>query len=151
MNYEKKLKEKGYSLPTFENKRVFESAVQTGNLLFVSGHAAKEDGDLIHKGIVGSTVTLEEAQECAKIAFLNCLAAVRNTIGTIDNIKKIVNVKGYIASSADFVNHPQVMDELSLFINDVFGENGKHSRVSMGLASLPGGTPVEVELVVEIK
>ena len=60
-------------------------------------------------------------------------------------------MKGYIASSADFVNHPQVMDELSLFINDVFGENGKHSRVSMGLASLPGGTPVEVELVVEIK
>ncbi|MFP3514396.1 RidA family protein, partial [Peribacillus sp. SIMBA_075] len=78
-----------------------------------------------------------------KIAFVNCLATVRNMMGSLDSIKKIVNIKGYVASTADFINQPEVMNAVSFLANEVFGEAGKHSRAALGTASLPGGTPVE--------
>lgn len=150
MSYEKTLEEKGYQFKSIKRNRPFEDAVVTGNLVFVSGHAAKIDGELIYKGIVGDNITLEEAKECAIIAFINCLNALKNTIGSIDNIKRIVNVKGYVASTPDFFDQPQVINEISLLINEVFAEKGRHSRASVGVASLPEGTPVEVEIIVEI-
>ncbi|MEH7393334.1 RidA family protein [Bacillus sp. JJ1474] len=152
MNYEEKLIKAGYKLPdpAQANQRPFEDGIKTGNLLFVSGNAAKVDGVLKYKGIVGDTVSIEEAQEAAKIAFANCLAAVRNIMGSLDSIKKIVNIKGYVASTPDFTDQPEVMNEVSFLASEVFGEAGKHSRVAMGAASLPGGTPVEVEIVVEV-
>ncbi|MHA6253130.1 RidA family protein [Oceanobacillus sp. CAU 1775] len=150
MSFEEKLKEKGYLLQNIKRDRPFEDAVVTGDLVFVSGHAAKTNGELIYKGIVGDTVSIEEAKECAKVAFINCLNALQNTIGSIDNIKRIVNVKGYVASTPDFFDQPQVINEISILINEVFAEKGKHSRASVGVASLPEGTPVEVEIIVEI-
>ncbi|WP_438296594.1 RidA family protein [Sporosarcina sp. FA15] len=153
MGYEERLENEGYKLPeqVKQNKRLFEGGVRTGNLIFVSGNAAKVDGILKYQGIVGDTIAIEEAQDAAKIAFVNCLATVRNMMGSLDGIKKIVNIKGYVASTADFIEQPEVMDAVSALVNEVFGEAGKHSRVSMGTASLPGGTPVEVEIVVEVK
>src|SRR5699024_1924121 len=150
MNYEKTLEKKGYTLSKIKRNRPFDDAVITGNLIFVSGHAAKKNGELIYKGIVGDTISLEEAKECAILAFINCLHALQNTIGSIDNIKRIVNMKGYVASTSDFFDQPQVINEISILINEVFGEKGKHSRASVGVASLPEGTPVEIELIVEI-
>lgn len=153
MGYEERLENEGYKLPeqVKQNKRLFEGGVRTGNLIFVSGNAAKVDGILKYQGIVGDTIAIEEAQDAAKIAFVNCLATVRNMMGSLDGIKKIVNIKGYVASTADFIEQPEVMDAVSALVNEVFGEAGKHSRVSMGTASLPGGTPVEVEIVVEVR
>ncbi|QNK87436.1 RidA family protein [Sporosarcina sp. resist] len=153
MGYEERLENEGYKLPeqVKQSKRLFEAGVRTGNLIFVSGNAAKVDGILKYQGIVGDTIAIEEAQDAAKIAFVNCLATVRNMMGSLDGIKKIVNIKGYVASTADFIEQPEVMDAVSALVNEVFGEAGKHSRVSMGTASLPGGTPVEVEIVVEVK
>ncbi len=152
LNYEKKLESLAYKLPAKNqgNKRVFEDGVQTGDLIFVSGNAAKVDGVLKYEGIVGDTVTLEQAQDAAKIAFINCLATVRNMIGSLDDIKKIVNIKGYVASTPDFIEQPAVMNAVSELARDVFGEVGRHSRIAVGAASLPGGTPVEVEMVVEV-
>jgi len=153
MGYEERLENEGYKLPeqVKQNKRLFEGGVRTGNLIFVSGNAAKVDGILKYQGIVGDTIAIEEAQDAAKIAFVNCLATVRNMMGSLDGIKKIVNIKGYVASTADFIEQPEVMDAVSALVNEVFGEAGKHSRVSVGTASLPGGTPVEVEIVVEVR
>ena len=153
MGYEERLENEGYKLPeqVKQNKRLFEGGVRTGNLIFVSGNAAKVDGVLKYQGIVGDTIAIEEAQDAAKIAFVNCLATVRNMMGSLEGITKIVNIKGYVASTADFIEQPEVMDAVSALVNEVFGEAGKHSRVSMGTASLPGGTPVEVEIVVEVK
>ena len=153
MGYEEKLENEGYKLPVQvkRNKRLFEGGVRTGNLIFVSGNAAKVDGILKYQGIVGDTITIEEAQDAAKIAFVNCLATVRNMMGSLNSIKQIVNIKGYVASTVDFIEQPEVMDAVSALVNEVFGEAGKHSRVSLGTASLPGGTPVEVEIVVELK
>ncbi|WP_399628883.1 RidA family protein [Sporosarcina sp. SG10008] len=153
MGYDERLENEGYKLPeqVKQNKRLFEGGVRTGNLIFVSGNAAKVDGILKYQGIVGDTIAIEEAQDAAKIAFVNCLATVRNMMGSLDGIKKIVNIKGYVASTADFIEQPEVMDAVSALVNEVFGEAGKHSRVSVGTASLPGGTPVEVEIVVEVR
>ncbi|GGA20396.1 RidA family protein [Psychrobacillus lasiicapitis] len=150
MSYEEKLESKGYKLSTQANKRIFEAGVRTGNLIFVSGNAAKVEGVLKYKGIVGDTVSLEEAQDAAKIAFVNCLATVRNMIGSLDSMIRIVNIKGYVASTSNFTDQPKVMDEVSALAIEVFGEVGKHSRVSLGASSLPEGTPVEVEIIVEV-
>lgn len=151
MNYEEKLEKAGYKLPDAKvNKRPFEAGVKTGNLIFVSGNAAKVDGVLKYKGIVGDNITIEQAQDAARIAFANCLATIRNMTGSLDSIRKIVNIKGYVASTSDFFDQPEVMDAVTALANEVFGEAGKHSRAALGAASLPGGTPVEVEIVVEV-
>jgi enamine deaminase RidA (YjgF/YER057c/UK114 family) len=150
VNYEEKLESKGYKFPTQANKRIFEAGVRTGNLIFVSGNAAKVEGVLKYKGIVGDTVTMEQAQDAGKIAFVNCLATVKNMIGNLDSMKRIVNIKGYVASTPEFTDQPKVMDEVSALAIEIFGEVGKHSRVSLGTSSLPEGTPVEVEIVVEV-
>lgn len=152
MNYENKLLLEGYSLENSgrANKRPFESAVRSGNLIFVSGHAGRLNGELINKGIVGANVSVEQAQETAKAAFVNCLRAVKEQVGDLDKITKIVNIKGYVASTPEFTDHPKVMDAVTEFANKIFGEAGKHSRVALGMSSLPGGTSVEVEIVVEV-
>ncbi|NYF25628.1 RidA family protein [Sporosarcina sp. JAI121] len=151
MSYDEKLESAGYKIPVTVNKRIFEAGVKTGNLIFVSGNAAKVDGVLKYKGIVGDTVSMEQAQDAAKIAFVNCLATVRNMTGSLANIKKIVNIKGYVACTPNFIEQPEVMDEVSALAIEVFGDAGKHSRVSLGASCLPGGTPVEVEIVVEVE
>lgn len=153
MNYEDKLKHAGFTLAgkRAPNVRPFESSVRTGQLVYVSGHAARVDGELIHKGIVGADVNLEQAQEAAKAAFINCLKAVKDLTGDLDEIVKIVNIKGYVASTPEFKDQPLVMNSVSDLVNQVFGEAGKHSRVAVGAASLPEGTSVEVEIIVEVK
>ncbi|RGY97720.1 RidA family protein [Clostridium sp. AM58-1XD] len=153
MSYEERLEEIGYRLPELPavSKKPFEAGVKTGNLIFVSGNAARVNGVLKYTGTVGDGVTIQEAQEAAKIAFVNCLAAVRRMEGSLESIERIVNIKGYVASTPDFTGQPAVMDEVSKLAVEVFKDAGKHSRVALGASSLPGGTPVEVELVVQVK
>lgn len=153
MKYEKQLEAAGYFLEDGESTAVrpFNSVVRTGNLLFVSGHAAKTKGKLMYQGIVGANVSPEQAKRAAEIAFVNCLQAVKREMGSLDTVVRIVNMKGYIASTPEFIGQPQVMDAASELANKVFGDAGKHSRVALGMASLPGGTPVEIELVIEVR
>ena len=153
MTYEEKLAQEGYPLPepAKTNIRPFEPAVRTGNLIFVSGNAARVNGTLKYTGIVGDTVSMEQARDAAVICFVNCLASVRNMLGGLASLERIVNIKGYVASTPQFVAQPEVINAVSDLANKVFGDAGKHSRVAMGAASLPGGTPVEVEIVVQVK
>lgn len=153
MKFEERLKQEGYflGLNEIQNIRPFESAVRAGNLIFVSGHAGRINNELINKGIVGDNVTIEQAQQTAKAAFVNCLRAVKSVTGDLNNIARIVNIKGYVASTAEFTDHPKVMNAVTDLANRVFGDAGKHSRIAIGASSLPGGTSVEVEIVVEIK
>ena len=153
MNFEERLKQEGYSLENkgMANIRPFESAVRTGNLVFVSGHAGRLNGELINKGIAGANVTLEQAQECAKAAFVNCLRAVKEETGDLDSIVRIVQIRGYIASRPEFTDQPKVMDAVTELANRIFADAGKHCRSAIGVASLPGGTSVEVEIVAEVK
>lgn len=154
MNYEEKMAQLGYPLPapgTNDLHKPFAPAIKTGNLVFVSGNACRVAGELKYTGIVGDSISLDKAQDAAIICFVNCLKAVRDTIGSLDAITKIVNIKGYVASTPTFTGQPQVMNPVSDLAIQIFGENGKHSRVALGMASLPGGTPVEVEIVVEVQ
>lgn len=153
MRYEDKLALAGYPIPSGEKRsdRPFEDGVQAGDLIFVSGNAARVNGVLKYTGIVGDTVTLEEARDAARICLVNCLRAVRDLTGSLDAVERIVNIKGYVASTARFTAHPEVMNAASDLANTVFGEAGRHSRCAVGAASLPGGTPVEVEIVVKVK
>lgn len=153
MSYESELEKRGYKVPALPavSTKPFECGIKTGNLIFVSGNAARINGELKYTGIVGKNVTLEEAQDAAKICFVNCLAAVKKLEGSLDCITRIVNIKGFVASMPEFTSQPKVMDPVSQMAYEVFGEAGKHSRVAMGAVSLPGNTPVEVEMVVEVK
>lgn len=153
MSYEEALSRHGYPLPQLPavSQKPFEYGIKTGNLIFVSGNAARVNGELKYRGIVGRDVTLKEAQDAARICFTNCLAAVKQLEGSLETIVKIVNIKGYVASTQEFVDQPKVLDAVSEMAREVLGEAGKHSRVALGTVSLPGNTPVEVEMVVEVK
>lgn len=148
---EQKLSELRISLPTLsENKNPFDLGVMSGNNVYLSGQVPMIDGKIEHKGTVGSTVTVEEAQEAAVMCTLNLLSALKTLIGDLNKVKKIVKINGYIASEKDFHQQPQVMNAASSLLNDIFGRDNSHARSAIGVAALPLGVSVEVEMIVEI-
>lgn len=123
----------------------------SGNLLYVSQVAFK-DGKIMFPGKLTSDVSLEQGQEAAKQTMLNILAAVKDAChGTLNGVSKIVRLDGYIASSADFYEHPKVLDAASNLLVTIFGEKGIHARASLGAISLPLNSPVEISAIVELK
>ncbi|MDA8228230.1 MAG: RidA family protein [Desulfitobacterium hafniense] len=152
MHPEQILKEKyGLELPNPTIPSGFYTPVsQTGNLLYVSGHTPKLDGRLKFKGKVGTDLSIEEGQEAARLAAINCLAAIKAYIGDLRKVKKIVHVVGYVRSADGFGDQPKVLNGASSLFNDLFGESGSHSRAALGSNELPGGAAVEVMCIVEI-
>jgi enamine deaminase RidA (YjgF/YER057c/UK114 family) len=117
--------------------------------VFTAGQLPMVDGALPEVGRLGAEVSTERGAELARIAVLNALAAVDALVG-LDAVVRIVKVVGFVAATPEFTEHPQVINGASLLLGEVFGEAGQHARSAVGLASLPFGAPVEVELVVEI-
>lgn len=126
-------------------------ATRHGDLVYTSGQLAFVDGALQVTGIVGATVTPEVAADCARTAALNAIAAAADVAGGIDNIVSVVRVVGYVASTADFGGQPTVMNGASNLMTEVFGDAGRHARSAVGVAALPLGAPVEVEIVVAVR
>jgi len=152
MRVEKKLQDLGYQLPThLENSLPFQPAIRSDKLLYSSGYTPLVNGSLLYNGVVGRNVSIEEAKESAMIAILNCLAGIKYVIGDLDKITKFIKINGFVSSAQDFIQQPAVLNVVSDLINDVFGEKGNHSRAAIGVASLPGGAPVEIEVVVQIE
>jgi enamine deaminase RidA (YjgF/YER057c/UK114 family) len=125
-------------------------AVRSGQLVFTSGQLPFVDGGLRRTGKVGGSVETEEAAADAKVCVLNALAAVDDLVG-LDSVARIVRVVGYVASAEGFTGQPRVVNGASEFLGRVFGEAGKHARSAIGVAELPLGSPVEVELTVELR
>jgi enamine deaminase RidA (YjgF/YER057c/UK114 family) len=125
-------------------------AVRSGHHVFTSGQLPMREGQLITTGKVGGEVTAEEAVECARQCALNALAAVRAEIGELSNVKRIVKVVAFVASTPDFTGQPGVANGASELFGAVFGEIGQHARSAVGVPVLPLDAPVEVELVVEV-
>ena len=123
----------------------------SGNLLFVAGQIPGVAGKLMHTGLVGREVTLEQGQACARQCVLNGLAAARAALGTLDRIVCVVRVGVFVACGADFTDHPKVANGASELLVSVLGDAGKHARAAVGAPSLPLGAPVEVEFVFEVK
>jgi enamine deaminase RidA (YjgF/YER057c/UK114 family) len=148
---ENRLKELGYELPTVPSPAgSYVPATHAGNLLFTAGQLPFREGQLPYTGKVGQNVSVEEAKEAARLCALNALAAIEAEAGSLANVRRVVKVTGYVASAAGFNDQPEVMNGASEFLGEVFGEKGLHVRSAVGVAELPLGAPVEVELIVEL-
>ncbi|MBS0186849.1 MAG: RidA family protein [Planctomycetes bacterium] len=119
-------------------------------MAFVAGQIPMRDGKLIAQGIVPSQVPPATAVECARQCAVNALAALKAELGELARIKQIVRVGVFVACTPEFIDHPQIANGASEFLQQVFGEAGKHARAAVGAPSLPRGAPVEVELVCEL-
>lgn len=125
--------------------------VVTGNLVFISGQVAFENGELPYKGKIGKDLSVEDGAKAARLCALNILAQLKAACGgDLDKVKRVVKLGGFVASTPDFTDQPQVMNGCSSVLGDVFGDAGRHARFAVGLASLPLDSPVEVDAVIEI-
>lgn len=125
-------------------------AVRTGSLVYTSGQLPFVDGALTVTGKVGAEVTLEQAAEAARLCALNALAAIHDLVG-LDAVVRIVKVVGFVASTPGFGDQPLVINGASEFLGEVFGAAGTHARSAVGVSELPKNTPVEVELIAEVR
>ncbi|QGU03577.1 RidA family protein [Corynebacterium comes] len=124
-------------------------AIRTGNQVWTSGQLPFVDGKLPTTGKVGAEVTAEEAGDLARTAVLNALAAVDALVG-IDKVTRVLKIVGFVASAEGFTGQPAVVNGASNLVGEIFGEAGAHARSAVGVAELPLGAPVEIELIVEI-
>jgi enamine deaminase RidA (YjgF/YER057c/UK114 family) len=147
---EDRLRELGHELPPVaEPAGSYVPATRAGNLVFTAGQIPLIGGELWLRGKVGDAVTVEEAQQAARLCALNALAAAAAEAGGLNNIIRVVKVTGFVASGQGFNGQPQVLNGASDFLGEVFGEAGLHARSAVGVAELPLDAPVEVEIVVE--
>jgi enamine deaminase RidA (YjgF/YER057c/UK114 family) len=152
MSAEARLHELGIVLPTpVAPVASYVPYVRTGSLVFVSGNIPFHEGKLIRTGLVGSDVTVEDAVADARMCAINLLAQLRAAAGTLDNIKQIVRVGVFVASAPGFRAQPQVGNGASDLFVEVFGDAGRHARAAVGVAELPLGAPVEVDVVAELR
>ncbi|MES2477211.1 MAG: RidA family protein [Verrucomicrobiota bacterium] len=126
------------------------NCVRSGNLLFLSG-GLPIDGDRKVIGKVPTDVTPEQAQEGARMIILNRLAVIQDEIGSLDKVKQIVALSGFVNSAPDFFGHPMVINGASELLVEIFGDKGKHSRTALGAAALPLNVAVEINLIVEVE
>lgn len=129
----------------------FLKSVRMGNLVYLSGHGPDkpEGGQVIGK--VGSDLTIEQGQEAARLVGISLLSTLKKEIGSLNKVKRIVKVLGMVNCVPTFEKHSLVINGFSDLMVEVFGENGKHARSSIGLSSLPANIPVEIEMIVELK
>ena len=152
MGIDERMKDLGISLPEVAKPVAsYAPAVLSGTYLFVSGQLPTVEGKLKAEGRVGEEVTVDEARDCARTAVLNGLAAARKLLGSLDRIRRVVRVAGYVRSGDTFKDHPKVVNGASDVLQEIFGEAGVHARSAIGCSSLPLGAPVEVEMILEIE
>jgi enamine deaminase RidA (YjgF/YER057c/UK114 family) len=148
---EQRLKELGIELPAPpEPFGTYVESVQTGNLLFISGMLPTEGHGAKFIGRVGAELDVETARKAAQLATLNALAVARQHLGSLDKVTKIVRLGVSVATSGDVRDQPKVADAASDLLQDVFGKDKNPSRMVYGVASLPLGTPVELEIIFEV-
>ena len=123
---------------------------QVGNLVFTAGQTPTRDGILSISGKLGRELTIEQGQEASATAVLNCLAALKQHLGSLDRIVSVVSLTGYVASAEGFDDQPAVINGASLVLEQAFGDRGRHARAAVGVAELPGLAPVEIAMIVEV-
>jgi enamine deaminase RidA (YjgF/YER057c/UK114 family) len=122
-----------------------------GSTLYTSGQIARDGGELVAKGKLGETVSLEQGQACARQTAINTLLTAQAALGTLDAVRALVKITVFVASTAEFTQQPLVANAASDVFNQVLGETGAHARSAIGVASLPQGTPVELEAIFEVR
>ena len=149
---EARLKELGHEIPDPGQPAFnYVGAVQTGNVVFVAGHGPRKDGEYIYLGKVGADMDVDTAREAAELVILNCLGSLKQAVGDLDRVTKIVKLLGMVNSAPDFTQQPVVINAASDLLVAAFGEKiGKHARSAVGMAALPMGISVEIEMVAEV-
>ena len=123
--------------------------VQTGNLMFLSGHLAKKDGKVI-VGQLGKNVTTEEGKLAARAIAIDLMGTLHAAVGDLNKVKRIVKLMSLVNSTGDFTEHHLVTNGCSELLGEVFGDAGKHARSAFGVAQIPMGACVEIELIAEV-
>jgi enamine deaminase RidA (YjgF/YER057c/UK114 family) len=148
---EQRLGQLGIKLPTPpEPFGIYAEAVQTGNLLFLTGMLPTAGREAKFIGRLGAELAVEACHEAARLAALNALAVARQHLGSLDKVTRIVRLGVAVATSGDVRDQPKVADGASELLQDVFGKSKNPSRLVYGVASLPLGVPVELELIFEV-
>jgi enamine deaminase RidA (YjgF/YER057c/UK114 family) len=148
MRIEQRLRELGLDLPepvapAFQ----YVAVVVHGGYAWVSGQIPRAGNRVLMTGKVGADVSLEQARQAARACVLQGLSQLKDSLGDLDRVARVVKVTGFVASAPGFTEQPQVVDAASQLLGQVFGEAGRHARSAVGVAELPRGVPVEVELL----
>ena len=149
---ESKLKELGIELIIPSDPVAnYVNTVRSGNLLFISGKGPlKNDGEYI-KGKLGYDLSIDEGYEAARATAINLISTIKSAVGDLKNVKKIVRVNGMVNSASNFTDQPKVINGCSDLLVEVFGDRGKHTRVALGMNSLPMNIAVEIDLIIEVE
>jgi len=149
---ESRLAELGHTLPQVATPAgSYLPAMISGNLVFTAGQIPLIDGKLMATGKLGADIDTEQGARIAERCALNALAAIKSVLGDLDRVKQVVKVVGFVASVPQFTAQPSVINGASEFLQQVFGDAGKHARSAVGVPVLPLDAPVEVELIVEFE
>lgn len=152
MKIEAKLAERGLTLPAAPKPVAnYVRAVRTGDLLFVSGHGPSRDGAMVYTGKVGRDLTVEQGYEAARLVALNCLASVKEALGDLDRVRRVVKLLGMVNCTPDFAQQPQVINGASDLLVELYGDAGRHARSAVGMGALPQNIAVEIEMVLEVE
>lgn len=152
MNPETRLQELGLTLPTPPAAAgAYVPAVRTGNLLYLAGTLPIREGKVVSLGKVGGEIDLSQAAEAARLCTLNALANAKASLGSLDQVVRVVMVNGFVNGVDGFSDSPKVLNGASEFLLQVFGEAGKHARAAVSVNGLPLGASVEVQIVLEVR
>jgi enamine deaminase RidA (YjgF/YER057c/UK114 family) len=147
-----RLNELGYTLPPAPLPAAnYVPVVRVGDLLYVSGQISRGADGVDIAGKLGADLSIAEGQQAAEICALNILSQVKAAVGSLDHVMRIVKVNGFVNSTADFVDHPQVVNGASNLFGTLFKEYGKHARCALGVNSLPFGVAVEMDAIIQVK
>jgi enamine deaminase RidA (YjgF/YER057c/UK114 family) len=147
-----KLKLLDITLPQVPSpKGSYQPAVQVDNLVYVSGQLPIKNGNLLYAGRVPNEVAMDLAKDAAALCFVNALASLSTLDISIDQIEHVVKLSGYVQSEKDFQQHPQIINGASDLCLEIFGEKGVHSRIAVGVYTLPLNAPVELEALFQLK
>jgi len=147
---DEKLRSLGITLPSPPKPAgSYIPVVTSGNLAFVSGQIPLQDGKVAYTGKVPTEQTIEDAKSAAKICAINILAQLKANLGSLDKISKIVRVSGFVNSTGDFTEQPKIINAASDLFFEIFGDKGKHSRIAVGVSSLPLNSTVEIDMIAE--
>lgn len=152
MSFDAKLVELGITLPPAPKPvATYIPAVRAGELLFLSGTGPFTDGRVVFAGKLGRDLTVEQGYDAARLTLLNALAMVRQELGTLDRVVRIVRLTGHVASAEGFTQQPAVINGASDLLVQVFGEAGRHARLALGAAELPLNMCIELELILQVR
>lgn len=148
---ENRLSEMGLVLPAPPQPvAAYIPAVLHQGLLYISGQLPMKNGQLSCVGKVGQDVSLEQAYAAAQVCTLNALSIVKDTVGSLERIARVIKVGGFVASTPDFSDHPKVINGASELLGELLGEKGRHARAAVGVSALPLNAAVEIEFVIAI-